>query len=216
LRHAVTGALPSRRALVALAVMVVALLVAGCSASAPSFDPDGPCVVNGTAVDGRAAGAYPDLEALVPRMYEGRAPDRLDSGRNCSERNLGSMVGRGIRELRFAGGLWELGSRSGVSLAVFRADGLTSAILFEFYETGARTAPKTEQTETKDVTVAGIPARRLDTLNDDSYQTVITWPGRSGEIRAVLVGSDVHEVAGRTVHESRVSSALAAFEPGGG
>ena len=106
------------------------------------------------------------------------APETLDSGRNCSPRNLGSMVGRGITEVRFAGGLWELGSRSGVSLAVFRADGLTSAILFDFYEAGARTAPKTEQTESRDTAVAGIPARRLDTLNDDSYQTVITWPGR--------------------------------------
>jgi hypothetical protein len=188
-------------------------LTAGCTA-APSFDPAGPCIVNGTPVDGRAPGAYPDLEALVPRSFEGRPPNRLDSGRNCSVRNLGSMAGRGIREVRFAGGLWEVGSRSGVTLAAFRAEGLTSEILFEFYESGARTAPKTDAIETRDVTVKGVPGRRLDTLNDQSYQTVVTWPGKAGEIRAVLVGSDVREVQTRTAHEARVAAALGAFEPG--
>jgi hypothetical protein len=195
------------------ATVIAAVLIAGCG-SAATFDPAGPCVVNGSPVDGRARGAYPDLEALIPKAYDGRAPDQLDSGRNCSTRNLGTMAGRGIAEVRFAGGLWEVGSRSGVTLAVFRADGLTAAILFEFYETGARTAPKTDRTETRDVTVAGVPGRRLDTLNDDSYQTVITWPGLAGEIRAVLVGSDVREVGSRAAHEARVSAALAAFEPG--
>jgi len=197
------------RATVALA----ALVLAGCTAAAP-FDPSGPCVVNGSPVDGRAAGAYPALEALVPKAFQGRAPDRLDSGRNCSPRNLGTMLGRGIDEVQFAGGLWELGSRSGVSLAVFRAAGLTSGILFEFYQTGARTAPKTDRTESSDVSVAGVPGRRLDTLNDDSYQTVVTWPGPAGEIRAVLVGSDVREVESREAHEARVAAGIAAFETG--
>ena len=69
---------------------------------------------------------------------------------------LRELLRWGIGEVQFAGGLWEVGTRSGVSLAVFRADGLTAAILFEFYETGARTAPKTDRTETSDVTVAGV------------------------------------------------------------
>ena len=56
---------------------------------------------------------------------------------------------------------------------------------------------------------------RLDTLNDQSYQTVVTWPGRAGEIQAVLVGSDVREVQTTAAHEARVSAALEAFEPGG-
>lgn len=185
--------------------------VGACSGSAPSFDPAGPCVLNGTAVDGRAAGAYPELEALIPPTMDGRGPNRLDSGRNCSERNLGTMAARGIREIRFAGGLWEVGQRSGVSLAAFRGDGLTMPILFEFYETGARTAPKTDATQTADLSVAGAPGRRVDTLNDESYQTVIVWTGVDGAVRVILVGSDVRETQARVVHEARITAALAAF-----
>jgi hypothetical protein len=125
------------------------------------------------------------------------------------------MVRWGITDVRFAGGLWEVGARSGVSLAVFRADGLTAGILFEFYESGARTAPKTDGTMISDVKVGGVPGRRLDTLNDESFQTVVTWPGPSGEIRAVLVGTDIREAGNRDVHEDRVAAAMAAFEAGG-
>jgi hypothetical protein len=194
--------------------ILAALLLVGlgaCTGAAPSFDPAGPCVVDGRPVDGRAAGAYPELEALVPARFDGRGPDRLDSGRNCSERNMGTMLARGIRELRFAGGLWEVGQRSGVSLAVFQADGLTAPIMFEFYETGARTAPKTDAIETADVSVGGIAGRRLDTLNDESYQTVVVWAGTDGLVRVVLVGSDVRETQTRAVHDARIEAALAAF-----
>jgi hypothetical protein len=125
------------------------------------------------------------------------------------------MLGRGIQEVRFAGGLWELGSRSGVSLAVFRAENLTVAVLFEFYETGARASSRTDAIETADVLVAGVAGRRLDTLNDESYQTIVTWAGPGGEVRVVLVGSDVREVQTRLAHEARVDAALAAFGPGG-
>ena len=97
-------------------------------------------------------------------------------------------------------------------MAVFRGEGLTAPILFEFYETGARAAPKTDAIETRDVLVAGVSARRLDALNDESFQTVVTWPGRSGEIRAVLVGSDIRAVETRAAHEARVAAALVAFE----
>ena len=194
--------------------ILAALFVSGlgaCTGAAPSFDPAGPCVVHDRPVDGRAAGAYPELEALVPATFDGRGPNRLDSGRNCSERNLGTMVARGIREVRFAGGLWEVGQRSGVSLAVFRGEGLSAPILFEFYETGARTAPKTDAIETTDVSVGGISGRRVDTLNDESYQTVVVWGGGDGAVRVALVGSDVRETQARAVHESRVTAALAAF-----
>lgn len=165
--------------------------------------------MNGQPVDGRAAGAYPDLEALVPGTYDGRGPNRLDSGRNCSPRNLGTMISRGVTEVRFAGGLWEVGQRSGVSLAVFRGERLTNAILFEFYETGARIAPKTDAIETKDVSVGGAAGRRVDTLNSESYQTVITWAAGDGTIRVILVGSDIRETQTRALHEERVSAALA-------
>ena len=43
--------------------------------------------------DGSAPGAYPELEELVPPSFEERAPDRLDSGRNCTDENLGTLAG---------------------------------------------------------------------------------------------------------------------------
>ena len=54
-------------ALTLVATLVVGL-VAGCSGA--GFDPSGPCTT-----DGRAAGAYPALEALVPATFRGRPPD---------------------------------------------------------------------------------------------------------------------------------------------
>jgi len=200
-------------ALLAVLALLLPVALAGCAA-APSFDPAGSCLVDGNAVDGRAPGAYPDLEALVPTTYDGRAPDRLDSGRNCSDKNLGTLRARGVTEVRFAGGLWEVGQRSGVSLAVFEAAGLTPAILFEFYETGARTSSRTDATETSEVDISGVAGRRLDTLNAESYQTVITWGGQDGRVRVVLVGSDVRETQTRSAHEARVRAALAAFAKG--
>src|SRR5215213_3619796 len=68
----------------AVLVLALAVLVGACAGGAEaSFDPTGPCLT-----DGSAAGAYPDLEALVPTTYEGRAPDTLDSGRHCSSEEL--------------------------------------------------------------------------------------------------------------------------------
>jgi len=195
----------------ALATLLAGLL-AGCAAP-PAFDPAGPCLVDGKPVDGRAAGAYPDLEARVPGSYEGRAADRLDSGRNCSATALGTMAARGVLEVRFAGGLWEVGERSGVSLVVFHADGLTPAMLFEFYESGARTARRTDATQTSQQLVDGVTGLRLDTLNDESYQTVIVWPAGDGLLRVALVGSDIRETAQRSEHERRVQAALQADWP---
>ena len=195
---------------VAVLALILATMLGACSA-APSFNPTGPCEVNGKLVDGRAPGAYTDLEAQVPVAYDGRAPNRLDSGRTCTPANLGTMLPRGVPTVRFAGGLWEVGERSGVTLALFTAPTLTSTILSEFYETGARTASKTDAIQASDVTVGGLAGRRLDVLNDESYQTIITWPAGSGSVRVVLVGSDVRETVARQVHEDRVTAALAAW-----
>lgn len=201
---------PAAASLLAAALSVLFATVLGACSAAPSFDPAGPCQVNGKLVDGRAAGAYPELEAQVPRSYAGRGPNRLDSGRTCTQANLGTMLPRGVSSVRFAGGLWEMGERSGVTLALFAAPTITATILFEFYETGARTASKTDAIQTSDITVAGAAGRRLDVLNDESYQTIITWPAGDGTVRVVLVGSDVRETVTRQVHEGRVAAALAA------
>ena len=72
-----------------------------------TFDPSGPCTV-----DGRVAGAYPDLEAMVPRtLLRTRRRRPLDSGRNCSSRIWARSSGHGIDEVRFAGGYWPDGDR---------------------------------------------------------------------------------------------------------
>jgi hypothetical protein len=154
---------------------------------------------------------------MVPPSFEGRRPDRLDSGRNCTPTNLGSLVSHGVTEVRFAGGLWGEGKQSGVTLAVFEIGApatltLQRDWLFEFYETGARTARSTDKIETSDVTVGAAAGRRLDTLNDESYQTIVVWPSAvPGVLDVVLIGSDVREVVTRAAHEARVTAALAAF-----
>ncbi len=191
---------------VRIALLAAALVVAGCGAGRASFDPTGPCIA-----DGQRAGAYPALEALVPVSLAGRRPDRLDSGRSCTEKALGTLRSHGVSELRFAGGLWELGRNSGTTLVVFDSPTpLDAEWLAEFYEAGARAGRKTEGIESKPVDVAGTRGFRLDTLNDDSYQTVVVWQ-RADRIAAVLVGSSVREVTTRDAHEQAVIAALAAF-----
>src|SRR4029079_17483717 len=81
----------ARRALAALAALLVMLLAAACSSAA--FDPSGPC-----SGDGRAAGAYPDLEALVPRSLDGRPPATVDSGRNSHAATRSTLAGDRVQE----------------------------------------------------------------------------------------------------------------------
>ena len=100
-------------------LLPVVVTIAACSAVAPSFDPAAPCVR-----DDRGAALYPELEARIPAEFQGRPADRVDSGRNCTARSLGLLLQRGVRTIEFAGGLWETGGRSGVTIALFRADGL--------------------------------------------------------------------------------------------
>ena len=120
--------------------LALAFLVLACSAgSTSSFDPTGAC-----AVDGRTPGAYPDLEALVPTRYQEVPPETLDSGRNCSAGNLGSLASHGISEVRFAGGTWTFGAERAAVLAVFRATGLTADALATLYADGARVASRTK------------------------------------------------------------------------
>ena len=185
-------------------VLLALLVLTGCSArAAASFEPTGPCTT-----DGQRPGAYPDLEARLPATFEDAAPENVDSGRNCSPGNLGTLTRHGIKEIRFAGALWETTGRSGVTIAVFSARGLTVERMGEFYESGAREARKTEAITTAPLAVSGLAGRRLDTLNDESYQTIIVLEDRDpGLVRAVLVASNVREVGTREAHESVVRSA---------
>ena len=142
-----------------LAALLVAVAVAACGGSAaPSFDPTGACTT-----DGSAPGAYPELEALVPTRYMDAAPEKLDSGRNCSDANLGSLKDIGITEVRFAGGTWTFGAERAAVLAVFTAPGLTAAALGDLYLESARTANRTKITNATEPTIEGRSGRRLDT-----------------------------------------------------
>jgi hypothetical protein len=187
-----------RRHALALCLLAV-LTVAGCAGTAyTSFDPGSACTS-----DGRFPGAYPDLEARLPAQFDGRGPDTRDSGRNCTAAELGTLAGHGVAEVRYAGATWELGDQSGVTLAVFAGSGLTAEWLGEWYEAGARAARRTRNISPSRPTVGGRPAYRLDTINDDSSQTVITWDAPSADSVYVIVAADVPE--------ARIQAALAAF-----
>jgi hypothetical protein len=178
---------------------LVLLVLAGCSAApAASFDPTGPC-----SGDGSAPGAYPDLEAVVPRAYEERAPDRLDSGRNCSAENLGSLAAEGIDEIRFAGGTWEFGSDIAAVLAVFDADGLTVDTMADWWVSTAGDSSRTQILGNGDVEIAGRDVRRLDTKTGERLQSVLVWKGRQPD--------QVYVVLTHNLPDPKIEAAVAAF-----
>jgi len=183
-----------------LALLAVLLLVAGCgTGQAASFDPTGPCTT-----DGRAPGAYPDLEAMVPQRYRGAAPDTLDSGRNCTVTNLGTLAMLGINEVRFAGGTWTFGAERAVVLAVFRTHGLNAEALAAFYFQSANAATRTKVVDQSAPVIAGRPGRRLDTMTGERTQTVVTWPGSEQDVVNVVISNDLPD--------ARIQDATDAFE----
>lgn len=172
----------SRRVLiVAVTALALLLSIARCASTGASFSPNGPCLA-----DGRQAGAYPDLEGRLPRQFQGKPPDRLDSGRNCSDANLDTLKAHGVRELRFAGGLWQLAPETGVTMAVFSAPGLQADWLGEFYEMGARAASKVSNLTVSHPTVRGSAAVRMDYRDGQSPQTIVIWPAGPDIVHVVL------------------------------
>ena len=187
-----------------VAVLLLALVAAGCSRETPvaSFDPASACTT-----DGRFAGAYPDLEALLPSEYEGSSPATVDSGRNCTDPALGILADAGVDGVRFAGATWPLGGTAGLTVAVFEGEGLDATNLLTFYEDGARKARRTEKLEVSDTTVGATPAKRLDVLGSDGTgQTIVTWPAETPGRVNVLLAADVGDAA--------VAEALEAFADG--
>jgi hypothetical protein len=181
-------------------LLAAALVVTGCAidAAAPAFDPSGPCTV-----DGKAPGAYPDLEAMVPKRYHGAAPDTVDSGRNCTTSNLGSLASAGIREIRFAGGTWTFGAERALVLAVFRADELDAEEVASFYAQTASAASRTTITGQTTPAVAGRPGHRLDTMTGERTQTVVTWPSSKPNVVNVIISNDLPD--------ARIQEAIDAF-----
>ena len=181
-----------------LAALFVVLVGACSSPPASSFDPVGLCTI-----DGSAPGAYPDLEALVPARYMDAAPEKLDSGRNCSPENLGSLASAGISEVRFAGGTWTFGAERAAVLAVFTAPGLTAPALADLYLESARTANRTKITNATEPTIEGRSGRRLDTTTGSRTQTILVWPSATVDQVNVVITNDLPD--------ARIDDAVAAF-----
>jgi hypothetical protein len=179
-------------------LLAAALSVVGCVGASAPFDPSGPC-----AGDGSATGAYPELEALVPTDYQGGPPQTLDSGRNCSTANLGSLAAKGIAEVRYAGGTWTFGGERAIVLAVFSAPGLTADALADFYAESAAAASRTQIVAQSSPTLAGQQGRRLDTKTGDRQQTVVTWPASDPD--------RVNVVITNSLPDARIDEAIAAF-----
>ena len=180
-------------------LLTAVLVVSACSnAAAGSSDPGGSCTG-----DGRFAGAYPDLEALVPRTYRGDAPQTVDSGRNCTTAGLGSLASDGVKDVRFAGGTWTFGAERALVMAVFRGDGLDADKLARFYAAGASANSRTTIDGQTAPTVAGRPGHRLDTTTSERTQTVVTWPASQPNMVNVVITNDLPD--------ARIQDAIDAF-----
>lgn len=187
-----------------VALTTVAVLLAACGGTpGATFNPEGPCVA-----DGAAPGAYPELEAMLPTSLAGLPPPAVDSGRNCSPKNLGSLGTHDLAEIRFAGAVWDMGGGAGVTTAIFTAPGLQADWIAEFYETSAEAGRRTEDIETSTPTVAGRPGHRMDLRNDESLQSVVTWQSTSPDTVNVVLAADVEE--------PMIQDAIAALEAAGG
>jgi hypothetical protein len=169
-------------------IFLLAIFVAACAGTgaAASFDPTGPC-----SGDGKAPGAYPELEARIPTSYEDRGPSALDSGRHCTPENLGSLAVAGFDEVRFAGGTWDLGGYRATALVVFEAPGLTADAIARFYTDSAASANRTEITGLSEPTIENRPGHRLDTTTGDRTQTVVVWPAATTDLVNVVITNDL-------------------------
>ncbi len=187
-----------------IALTVVAVVLAACGGTpSATFDPDGPCVA-----DGAAPGAYPELEARLPTSLSDMPPPAIDSGRNCTPKNLGSLGTHDLDEIRFAGAVWDMGGGTGVTTAIFTAPGLRADWIAEFYATSAEAGRRTEDIETSNPTIAGRPGHRMDLRNGDSLQSVVTWQSTSPDTVNVVLAADVDE--------STIQDAIAALDAAGG
>ena len=174
--------------------------ITACSSGPVSerFDAGAPCPAQG-----RFAGAYPDLEARIPKSYRGDRPESLDSGRNCTAARLGSLASQGIKEVRFAGGTWGFGAERALVMAVFQGDGLDADKLASFYVSSATANSRTTIDGQTTPTVAGRPGHRLDTTTSERTQTVVTWPATQPNMVNVVITNDLPD--------ARVQDAIDAF-----
>jgi hypothetical protein len=193
-------------------ILTLATVLGACAPEQLAANPLGPC-----GDDARAAGGFPELEVLVPRQLGAnpRAPDRVDSGRNCSDATLGTLKAHGVTELRYAGATWNgTSSSEGTVIAVLATPQwvplLEPAWVEEFYEAGARAGKKTDNIEVKRQTIDGVgEVFWLDVLNDLSFQSVVTWQ-TAGLTHVVIVATDVAPLKSRLDHNAAVAEAIRA------
>jgi hypothetical protein len=166
-------------------------MLAACGGTADtSFDPTSPC--DGT-LRQQMPGAYPRLEARIPAIIAGKEPSSRDSGRFCSRETLGSVLDAGVTEVRFGGGIWEIGERGGIQLGAFEGEGLTPELLAEEYRRSADASRRSEAVKATTLTVDGRPAWRIDVVNGNSRQAIVVWSSVDGTLVQVVVAADVEE-----------------------
>lgn len=139
----------------------------------------------------------------MPKTYQGGPPQTLDSGRNCSPANLGSLASLGIAEVRFAGGTWTFGAERAAAIAVFRAKGLTADALATLYTESAGAASRTQITAHVPLTISGRAGQRLDTQTGERLQTVVVWPAVAPDTVDVVITNDLPD--------ARIQDAIDAF-----
>ena len=186
-------------------VVLGVLLVAAACGGAPSFA-DHACT------DGFIRNTEPELEALLPTTFEGRAPDAVSSGRNCEADSLGSLAAHSVTAFQFAGATWDFGGGRAATFAIAALPdkALPAAWVEEFYERGARGGRRTGNIEVSRPTMATIgEVYRLDVLNDLSLQTIVVWQD-GDRVRDVLLATPVSPTAERSNHDAFVDRAVAA------
>ena len=182
-----------RRATLLLAIALAGGVAVGCT---PSTPPDGSLPCDPSIDSQRAAGFDTALEATVPLAAFDGSPITVDSGRECSEKRLGPLWGAGVRELRSAGGIFDLGSETGYSVVTYRANELTLEALAYAFQRGASTGRKTQDIQIEKVNVGAWTGSRMTLLNGDHRQVIVLFqvPGEAGQVRGLLT-SDISNAA---------------------
>ena len=98
---------------------------------------------------GASRAPTPSSRPCCPKAYDGKAPTRVDSGRNCTPEALGTLADAGITGVEFAGATWELTGTTGLTAAVFQGKGLSPKDLFTFYRDSGGTDRHTEKMSTQ-------------------------------------------------------------------
>ena len=172
-------------------LLAALLLVVAVGACAPATPPDGSLPCNETIDQQRAVGFDTELEAALPVAGWDATPVTIDSGRECSQLRLGPLWGAGIRELRSAGAIFELPDKTGYSLVVYAATGLTLENLAYAFERGARGGRKTQGLKIADIKVGDWPGKQFTLLNGDHRQVITLFDaGEPDRVRGLLT-SDI-------------------------